>query len=179
MYYADNIPLHPFDHRQCINIEVAPGKLLHIDGVNGCGKTTILKCIAGLVKPKKYQSNINDPLYISAKPILLQGLSVAQQLMYYRIIFDYNDDIGCLFDEVLNQSVDTLSTGWKHRLHLAQVLFSQHDVWLVDEPCSSLDDSAVFWLKQCFKSHTKNGGSIILIDHTKKVIEDTALCLQL
>jgi ATP-binding cassette subfamily F protein 3 len=87
--------------------------------------------------------------------------------------------LGLGFDEAMQaQPLDSFSGGWKMRVALASLLFSQPDVLLLDEPSNHLDLEAVLWLENFLRSYP---GTLILISHERDLLNnvvDTILHLQ-
>lgn len=78
--------------------------------------------------------------------------------------------IGLGFDEVMQgQPLDSFSGGWKMRVALAALLFSQPDVLLLDEPSNHLDLEATLWLENFLKSYP---GTLIVISHERDLLNN-------
>lgn len=150
-----------------LNIEIPKGKITSIIGPNGCGKSTILKAIGRILKPKEgiiYLSghDINNlPTKEIAKkmailpqtPTAPSGLSVGELISYGR--FPHKRGFGNLNKEdkniiqwamsvtnllsLENREIDTLSGGQRQRVWIAMALAQQSDCILLDEPTTYLD----------------------------------------
>ena len=87
--------------------------------------------------------------------------------------------IGLGFDEAMQgQPLDSYSGGWKMRVALAALLFSEPDVLLLDEPSNHLDLEATLWLENFLKSYP---GTLVVISHERDLINnvvDTILHLE-
>jgi len=87
--------------------------------------------------------------------------------------------LGLGFDEAMQgRSLDSFSGGWKMRVALAALLFSQPDLLLLDEPSNHLDLEATLWLENFLKSYA---GTLIVISHERDLLNnvvDTILHLE-
>ncbi|WP_294265951.1 ABC-F family ATP-binding cassette domain-containing protein [uncultured Sphingomonas sp.] len=78
--------------------------------------------------------------------------------------------VGLGFDEAMQQrSLDSFSGGWKMRVALASLLFSQPDLLLLDEPSNHLDLEAVMWLEDFLKSYP---ATILLVSHERDFLNN-------
>lgn len=78
--------------------------------------------------------------------------------------------VGLGFDEDMQQrSLDSFSGGWKMRVALASLLFSQPDLLLLDEPSNHLDLEAVMWLEDFLKSYP---ATILLVSHERDFLNN-------
>ena len=78
--------------------------------------------------------------------------------------------IGLGFDEAMQaQPLDSFSGGWKMRVALASLLFSQPDVLLLDEPSNHLDLEATLWLENFLRSYP---GTLIVISHERDLLNN-------
>ena len=169
-----------------IGLELQSGQLLFLKGKNGSGKTTLLKMIAGLISIergdivwngrsiKKNQSRFfSESLYIGHLNGLKDDLSAIENLTISSNISGHklNNKEACKalnffgLEGKLNTPVKYLSQGQKRRVSLSKLFNSKESLWILDEPFSSLDFSAVEKLKELFLSHLKSSGILILSSH--------------
>ncbi|MGO4892165.1 ATP-binding cassette domain-containing protein [Flavobacterium sp. W21_SRS_FM6] len=73
-------------------------------------------------------------------------------------------------NDVMNNSVNAFSGGWRMRLNLAQALLCYSDLLLLDEPTNHLDLDAVIWLEKWLQRYT---GTLLLISHDKSFLDST------
>jgi heme exporter protein A len=175
--FADKPLLHG------VKFSLPAGKLLHLQGANGTGKTTLLKIISGLLAPtsgridfegisiqqsiKSYQQQI---CFVGHK--LGYNLSLTpRQNCYFDLRINpkqtcFNDGIASLALSGLEDiPCAQLSAGQRRRVALLRLILSNTRMWILDEPFVALDTSAQSFLQQQLKHHLWEGGSIILTSH--------------
>ncbi len=160
------------------SIEIPKNKVTIVEGESGCGKTTLLRIIAGLdtdytgeiIKESDYIS------YVFQEPRLFDAITVKQNLE----IVEKNSNLSLQeilsiveLENDLNTYPNELSGGMKMRLSLARALYYNGDMFLMDEPFSALDNdmknriiSKVFEL---LKEKT-----VIIVSHNISEIEQYA-----
>jgi len=126
-------------------------KTIGIIGKSGCGKTTLLNLISGLLIPDEGKVNKNgkDIAYLSQKPVLLQYRnSFENALLGVELRNKYNDQIAEKLDKLfslfhLNDAQklfpNELSGGMKQRVGIVQTLLIESDIYLLDEPFNATD----------------------------------------
>jgi len=187
---ADNLTIARGDMELCfqVNFTVASGQILHIQGSNGIGKTTLLMMLAGLLpileNRENHQNNkslswANAPLsdwpvlYIGHSMGLNAGLSVRENLKFLQGINTNSDQqlsfaLGVVglsgYEDV---AISRLSSGQKRRVSLARLWMTSNldALWLLDEPFNALDSDMVSRLSERLAQHAEQGGRIILTSH--------------
>ncbi|AXX93289.1 iron ABC transporter ATP-binding protein [Malaciobacter molluscorum LMG 25693] len=174
-----------------INFDVKPGEIVTILGSSGCGKTTILRAIAGLQKEHKGHICIGDEC-VSSKEIYVKDREVGYIFQDYALFPHLNVSENIAFalfklskkekekrvDELLEQfnlidhkkkQIHQLSGGQQQRVAIARALANNPKILLLDEPFSNLDAMLRYktkiWLKNLIK---KLNLSAILVTHDKK-----------
>ncbi|WP_038057469.1 ABC transporter ATP-binding protein [Thermodesulfobacterium hydrogeniphilum] len=156
-----------------VNLKVNPSEIKVIMGLNGSGKSTFLKIIAGLIQPDEGQIFINDKDitkldpedrnigYVPQHPALFPHLTVKENIYYSlknkRGSKKLADQLVKMLDlePYLEKKTDILSGGYKSRVSLARALVSQPEVILLDEPLSDLDLAIKEKLLEKFKEVLK------------------------
>lgn len=165
-----------------LSLTVENGQLLYIEGVNGAGKTTLLRAIAGLHLPTNGTICMNDIrtdlqssaslLYVGHKSGLNGELSAIENLRFWCNI--HNEDTDVDFYEVLENlglvglediPVKQLSAGQTRRVALAKLWLSQADLWVLDEPFTSLDSKGIRLITQKIQSHLAQGSAVVMTSH--------------
>ena len=176
-----------------ISFKVNQNEIIGILGPNGCGKTTTIGMILGLLKPSKGKILINgieiekrrvellDKLnFISPYIELPKKLTVKQNLIVYGKLYDVkklNEKIDYLSDklklsEMLNKITGELSSGQKNRVSLAKSIINDPKVLLLDEPTASLDPETGDYVRSFLEEYQKEKkASIVLASHNMSEVE--------
>ena len=161
-----------------VSYGVHQGDKIGIIGINGTGKSTILKIIGGLEEPDEGQVITQNGLritYLPQMPEFPQGASVLDYVAEGKWQKDWSTESEAR--NVLNklgitdheEKIDHLSGGQKKRVALARTLVNPCDVLLLDEPTNHLDVDAKEALKEALIEYK---GSILLICHEPEFYRD-------
>lgn len=163
-----------------VSFTLGAGSLLLVTGPNGCGKTTLLRLLAGLLEISEGDLQCStSPLFIGHHAAIKDDLSVKENI---RFMMDFmarrHLGAGQTDEELLqqiimqvglksvaNQEGRTLSAGQRKRCSLARLLFCDETLWLLDEPYSNLDQDGVALLDNLLKEHLNRGGSCVMTTH--------------
>jgi ABC-2 type transport system ATP-binding protein len=176
-----------------ISFKVNENEIIGILGPNGCGKTTTIGMILGLLKPSKGSVLINgieiekqrvDLLnelnFISPYIELPKKLTVKQNLEVYGRLYDVKElknKIDYLSEKLrLNEFIDKitgeLSSGQKNRVSLAKSIINDPSVLLLDEPTASLDPETGDFVRSFLEEYQKEKKtSILLASHNMAEVE--------
>jgi ABC-2 type transport system ATP-binding protein len=114
-----------------VSFTVEKGEVLGFLGPNGAGKSTTMRMITGFIPPSEGEVTVGGCLYVAAE---LRGLSGdAKKRAVGRAV-----EL-CFLENVLHQSVETLSKGYRHRTCFAQSIIHDPEVLVLDEPTDGLD----------------------------------------
>ncbi len=178
-----------------INFSIEDNKTIGLLGPNGCGKTTTIGMMLGLIEPTQGQvlvdgKNINKDIYRDsllskinfASPYveLPKKLTVKQNLeIYGRLygvenlnerIFEISNDLN--LKSFLNKMAGELSSGQKNRVSLAKSLINKPKLLLLDEPTASLDPDIGDFIRKYIEDYqSKNKITILLASHNMKEVE--------
>ena len=176
-----------------ISFKVNKNEIIGILGPNGCGKTTTIGMILGLLKPsngkvlingieieKKRVDLLNQLNFISPYIELPKKLTVKQNLEVYGRLYDVKNlkkKIEMLSEklrlsEIINKLTGELSSGQKNRVSLAKSIINNPAVLLLDEPTASLDPETGDFVRSFLESYQKeNKTSILLASHNMSEVE--------
>ena len=176
-----------------ISFKVNKNEIIGILGPNGCGKTTTIGMILGLLKPsngkvlingieieKKRVDLLNHLNFISPYIELPKKLTVKQNLEVYGRLYDVKNlkkKIEMLSEklrlsEIINKLTGELSSGQKNRVSLAKSIINNPAVLLLDEPTASLDPETGDFVRSFLESYQKeNKASILLASHNMSEVE--------
>lgn len=169
-----------------INYTFESGKIYGLCGVNGSGKTMLLRAISGLIKPTSGEVIIHsdtDPKNISIGIILnkagffdelsafdnLSLLASLRNRISSEHIKEYIAKVGLDPDD--KRSVGKYSLGMRQRLSIAQAIMEDPEILLLDEPTNALDEDGVDLVHQIIKDEKAKGKLIILTSHNKYDID--------
>ena len=176
-----------------ISFKVNENEIIGILGPNGCGKTTTIGMILGLLKPTKGKvlingieiekqrvSLLNELNFISPYIELPKKLTVKQNLEVYGRLYDVKDlrtkiDYLCeklRLNEFINKITGELSSGQKNRVSLAKSIINDPSVLLLDEPTASLDPETGDFVRSFLEEYQKERKtSILLASHNMAEVE--------
>ncbi len=177
-----------------INFSIEKNNVLGLLGPNGCGKTTSIGMMLGLIKPTSGQIIIdnknlesfkrNDILarinFASPYIELPKKLTVKQNLEIYARLYgvkniskrieEMSEDLN--FKQFLNKLTGELSSGQKNRVSLAKSLINSPKLLFLDEPTASLDPDIGDFVRQYLENYKKNNElTILLASHNMKEVE--------
>lgn len=151
-----------------------------IIGINGTGKSTLLKIIAGITEPDQGSVTIAKNLrmgYLPQNPLFGKGLSVLDAALPLKndISGEQSDFIpqaksllGKLGIKDLLQDIETLSGGQRKRIALVRTLLTPADILILDEPTNHLDGAMAEWLEEYLKNYR---GALIMVTHDRYFLD--------
>lgn len=175
-----------------VSFKMKKGEIYSLVGLNGIGKTTIIKIILGLLNSDKGSVKIFDksnddklakenitylPEKFSPSSFLKGHEFLSLACSYYDKIYNPKEAKEICkelhFDpSALDRRVSSYSKGMGQKLGLASIFLSKSPLLILDEPMSGLDPSARIFLKQMLKQYRDDGNSIFFTSHILADIEE-------
>lgn len=154
-----------------VSLSLAAGQVMVLRGPNGIGKTTLLRCIAGLQPALEGVIEVAPDAiaYAAHADGIKATLTVAENLEFWAAIFG-TSGIGHALNamnlrDLANRRAANLSAGQKRRLGLARMLVTGRPVWVLDEPTVSLDAASVGLFAMAVGAHQAAGGAALIATH--------------
>jgi heme exporter protein A len=160
-----------------LSFAAASGAYVEVHGSNGSGKTSLLRAIAGFLKPSSGRiafDGVEEPAlalhFVGHANAVKREASVRDHLRFWAGLFGgaasekfvaQTLDLG----RVLSLPVRVLSQGQARRLALARLIIAPRPVWLLDEPAAALDDAGKAVLNELIASHRASGGVVVAAVH--------------
>jgi len=178
-----------------VSFELKPGEMLLLAGSSGCGKTTLARCINGLI-PRSYKGNREGRVLLHGKDVAEMKIADVSQIVgtllqdperqivasnvYNEIAFG-PENLGLPREEILrrvenalerlkieylrDRETFNLSGGEKQKVALAGLLAMNPSILLLDEPLASLDPASAYEALEVFRSLADEGKTVVLIEH--------------
>lgn len=152
---------------------IQEGDKIGIVGINGTGKSTLLRIVAGLEEPDEGQVVRQNGLkiaYLPQNPEFPAGATIRSYAM------DHAPDSGWKVQSNLTKlglteyeaKIEQLSGGQKRKVALAKVLAEDFDLLLLDEPTNHLDEEMIQWLEEYLRSYR---GEILMVTHDRYFLD--------
>jgi len=170
-----------------VGFSMSDGCLLIVKGPNGCGKTTFLKIISGLLIPKygfifsgldgdvhevgeDMRHYFSQMQFLGHKNALDSELTVRENLNFYACISSGDTALEAVvkffaLDRYLDVPIKHLSAGWQRRVALSRLMLSKSKLWILDEPFSNLDAEMIDITLRMIATFCDQGGKIIMSCH--------------
>lgn len=160
-----------------LDLSVRAGEALHLTGPNGIGKTSLLRIVAGLLRP--YAGSVERSGacgLLDGAPALDEQQPLGDALAFWRRL-----DRGAMPLErlglatLLDVPVRYLSTGQRKRAGLARLIGQGARHWLLDEPLNGLDDAGVALVAALIAEQRARGGAVIVASHQPIALTDATV----
>lgn len=161
-----------------LDLVVRGGEMVEVRGANASGKSTLLRCLAGLIQPGSGEVEVGDELaYLGHRSGMNGALTARENLRWLLSLCSGQsgeDDVQTRLEDALARldigdaaarPVESLSAGQRRRVALAGVLASRARLWLLDEPLTALDDAGVALLAGEMERHLDAGGGVVAATH--------------
>ena len=164
-----------------VSFYLEEGKKAGIIGINGTGKSTFLKVLAGCLEPDAGRITRNPNVqisYLPQNPVMEESATVLEQVFLHfpKEFRDLNEyEAKSMLTRLgltdLGQRVGTLSGGQRKRVALVSALVHPADILILDEPTNHLDSEMVAWLEERLRAFR---GGIIMVTHDRYFLERVA-----
>ena len=176
-----------------INFKINKGKIIGLVGPNGCGKTTTIGMMLGLIKPtsgsvlingkniENDRTNLLEKMnFISPYIELPKKLTIEENLIVFGRLYGVKNLESKILElmEILNllefkkRKTGELSSGQKNRVSLAKALINDPEILLLDEPTASLDPDVGDYVRGVIENFAaKNGSTILLASHNMNEVD--------
>ncbi|WP_051609953.1 heme ABC exporter ATP-binding protein CcmA [Terasakiella pusilla] len=171
-----------------LDFNIASGGCLTLIGRNGAGKSSLLRMMAGLLRPSSgvmswdatpVQDDMDEHRerlhYVGHHDAIKPVLTVEENLKFWAGLRSDAQEAQANFKEALDlfsigHLMDVpgrfLSAGQKRRANLARIIASKSQVWLLDEPTTALDKETIAKLEEIIENHRATGGMVVLSTHS-------------
>lgn len=179
-----------------ITLTIQSGKVTGLKGINGSGKTMMMRLIAGLIYASSGSVSIDnkilgkDVAFPQNIGIMLENPAFLNRYNGYdnlRIIADIRNTINeNRIQEVMNlvgldkngkKKYGKFSLGMKQRLGIAAAIMEYPSILLLDEPTNALDESGIEMVREIIFSERERGATVIVSSHDSDFLESVSECI--
>ena len=178
-----------------LDLSVRAGEILRIEGANGSGKTTLLRILCGLFNHYEgtlfwnqqpmhevFEDYVAQLVYVGHASGIKSCLTAEENLQWLSALRNDHpvamESIWAALSQVGLRGYEdvfcsSMSAGQKKRVNLARLYLTagSGNLWILDEPFSSIDREGVAHLERLMESHVKAGGKVILTSHQPLQVE--------
>lgn len=178
-----------------VSFTVECGSVVQIQGTNGTGKTTLLRALIGLAEfddgevlwkgepfHRARDTMHNSLLYLGHKPGISAGLTPLENLLALcpELAADARDRIEQVLEELsiadrMDLPSAALSAGQQRRVSLARLRLQRAELYVLDEPLTSLDVNGYEWVKGEIQRHAARGGAVVFTTHQPLILDGVSL----
>lgn len=151
-----------------LSFDLAPGEALHVAGENGIGKSSLIRILAGLLRPFAGDVDRRGAVgLLDERPALDPALPLGRALGFWqRIDGPADSELARLgLAHLVDVPVRYLSSGQKKRAAFARLLGQDAGIWLLDEPLNGLDDNGCQLAEALVREHCAGGGICVVASH--------------
>ena len=150
-----------------LSLQLAGGEALQVAGPNGMGKSSLIRLLAGLMRPFAGTVERTGTLaLIDERPALDEHQPLGAALAFWGALDGGTAPLERLgLNNLLDVPVRYLSTGQRKRAALARLIGQSAPIWLLDEPLNGLDVRGVSEVGAMVKGHCQAGGLCVLASH--------------
>ena len=175
-----------------LNLTISTGEILHIQGSNGSGKTSLLRILCGTSQPDSGTVLWQSEDIRTCRSTYCEHLAYIGHNNGIKLELTPSENLSCLaaikgfaadsqIDLALTQSGLSrerdipcihLSAGQRRRVAIAWLFMTQASIWILDEPLTAIDQDGIDIVKNRFSQHLEDGGLIVLTGHQNLQFED-------
>lgn len=161
------------------SFSINEGDKIGLIGINGTGKSTLLRIVAGLEEPD--QGNVVkgrnlDIRFLSQNPVFHEGDTILESIVRdnegHEHVWDLESQAKAMLTRLgftdFDSKVETLSGGQRKRMALVSVLLGNTDLLVLDEPTNHLDSSMADWLEDYLKRFR---GALLMVTHDRYFLD--------
>ena len=180
-----------------INFEIQPGEIVALIGLNGAGKSTMLKTILGILTPQQGEVRMHgitlaedharyasQLAYVPETPVLYEALTLREHLemtalgygLPVEVVMERAQPLLAMFrlDKQLDWFPTHFSKGMKQKVMIICALVTDAQLLIIDEPFLGLDPLAIQQFKQVLAERAAAGAMILLTTHVLSLVEELA-----
>jgi heme exporter protein A len=170
-----------------INFQLSAGQALAVTGANGAGKSSLLRLLAGLLRPsgggivlEGGAADLSVPEqahYLAHQDAFKGALTVTENLQFWATYLGsgraaIREALAAVgLEGLADLPAAYLSAGQRRRLSIARLVAIERAIWLLDEPASALDTAGQARLGALMQAHLRSGGLIVAATHGPLGIE--------
>jgi heme exporter protein A len=164
-----------------VGFTVGAGEALLVTGPNGAGKSSLLRLVAGLLRPLQGRLKLEggdleltiaeQAHYLGHQDALKPSLSARENLGFWTALLGgeaakSDHALAAVgLDEIAHLPAIYLSAGQRRRLAIARLIAVERPIWLLDEPTSVLDAAAQAMLADLIRAHVAGRGLVLVASH--------------
>lgn len=186
MLAAENLSIERGHRTLCkaLSFVVNAGECLKIEGVNGAGKSSLLKCLTGQTRDfegevlfqgqsiHQHPAFFYSLCYLGHGRGLKKALTPKENLQWLHSLTGQSLNMSIVdalktleVHRYIDEPVSTLSQGQQQRVALARFLLSDALIWILDEPFTAVDVQGIEVIESLLKGFLEKGGAIVLTSH--------------
>ena len=161
------------------SFSINEGEKIGLIGINGTGKSTLLRIVAGLEVPDEgnvVKGRNLDIRFLSQNPVFHDGDTILQSIVRenegHEHVWDLESQAKTMLTKLgftdFDSKVETLSGGQRKRVALVSVLLSTVDLLVLDEPTNHLDSSMADWLEDYLRRFK---GALLMVTHDRYFLD--------
>ena len=150
-----------------LDLTLAAGEALHVTGPNGCGKSSLIRLVAGLLRQNAGNVKRDAKVALADEHLALdRELPLRRALGLWVPNYPLDRALELMgIDDLAEIPVRLLSTGQARKARLVRVVASDARIWLLDEPLNGLDADGSKRLMLVIDAHRRSGGVVVAASH--------------